>query len=114
MVEGLARLIATELDLHPVLATYNYYVVAYRTLAAVIDVPVDELWRSLWKIPTGQVAAGFVVGVEDVLAQFERSPLSPLQRVRLFARARNLFGTHNSVQLPEDAVLVQAWHEVLR
>lgn len=114
MAEGLARIIARRLELHPILASYNHYVAAYRTLALALDVPEEELLRRIWELAAGEVATGFITSIDDTIARYGRSPLTPFQRVRLFARARNVFGTTNSVQSPDEAALLHAWREVLR
>lgn len=114
LAEGLARIIAVELGLRLVLASYNYYVAAYQSLATVLEIPIEALLRRLWEIAAGRVAANFVMGVEDVIARYGRSGLAPFQRVRLFARARNVFGTANSVQSPDGDALLGEWREVLR
>lgn len=114
LAEGLARIIASELELVPILASYNSYVAAYQTLADALDVPVEDLFRSLWEFAVGQVATGFLTGVDDVIARHERNALSPFQRIRLFARARSVFGTVSSVQSPDEIILIREWREVLR
>ncbi len=113
LAEGLARIVANELGLQPVLASFNFYVAAYQALAHVLDIPVEMLWRHLWRHPAGQIATNFVTGVDDVMAGCGQRPLSSRQRIRLFARARSLFSTANNVQSPEDDMLLQAWREVL-
>lgn len=113
MVEGLARIIANALMLQPVLASYNYYVAAYDALAIVLNVPVEGLWRRLAAYPAGEVASGFITSVEDMIARHHRSPLTPFQRVRLIVRARNVFGSPNGVQLPDEDILLRGWREVL-
>jgi hypothetical protein len=114
LAEGLARSIAAELDLNPVLASYSLYVAAYRSLAAALDVPVYQIWRRLWELAAGGVATRFMAGIEDVIARHDGHPLTPFQRVRLFARARTMFATSNSVQSPDEDTLLRDWREVLR
>lgn len=114
LAEGLARAIASELELQPVLAGFNYYVAAYQTLAGALNIPVEVLWRRLWQCRVGEVANGFSTAVADVIVDSGGDSPSSLQRARLFARARNIFGTHNSVQLPDEQLLLKTWHEVLR
>jgi hypothetical protein len=113
LAEGLARVIAHRLGLQPLLASYNYYVVAYQTLASVLDVPVDEIWRGLWEYSAGEVALGFSEVIAGIMVRYGMAPQSRFQRARLFARARNLFSTQNTVQSPDGHVLLDQWREVL-
>lgn len=113
LAEGLARILAEALGLQPVLASFDHYVAAYRTLAVALGISAEELWRRLWGYPVGTVATAFMHEVEDVLARHGHSPLVPVQRVRLFARARSVFSTTNSVQSPDEDSLLQGWREVL-
>ncbi len=113
LAEGLARSLSQELGLQPVLGSFNYYVAAYRALAVALEIPAEALWRRLWRYPAGTVATAFMREVEGMLARHGHSPLVPLQRVRLFARARSVFSTTNSVQSVDEDRLLQGWREVL-
>ena len=68
MADGLARtMFALHSPLRPSVHSYEWYVGAYRSLAAALDVAPDLLWRALWAAPLGRVRTQFGI----VLSRFE-------------------------------------------
>lgn len=114
LAEGLARAIAEALELRPALASFNFYVDAYRALARALDVPVISIWRCLWRCPPGSVSTGFIACIDAVMRSESGYRLSARQRLRLEVRARSLFRTANGVQLPDEVHLLRTWGEVLQ
>jgi hypothetical protein len=86
LTEGLTRLIVVDsLRLHPVVASYHFYVAAYRALARVLEVDVEQLWRAIWAYPAGDISAMLLPIVERILMERGRASLTVAQRARSLA-----------------------------
>jgi len=59
LVEGLARWIVRDKAGMAYLEAYPFYVWAYETLAAVLEMDVLDLWRNLWRYPFGEIRGAF-------------------------------------------------------
>lgn len=105
MVEGLARLVTrTKAGMHSSALSYDYFVAAYRALATAVGADVEALWRSLWKLRTGDVRAGFTDAVDAARRGSAGQALTPEQRRRLRAVADQLFAsTRKDERAAEDA-----------
>lgn len=115
VVEGLTRLIVVEsLALLPVITSYHFYVGAYRALAEVLEVDVEQLWRSLWNYPAGDVSTMLLPIVERILRERGRAPLTPAQYARFSGLAVRHFTTDRINDRPNEAVLAMAWGSVMR
>jgi hypothetical protein len=52
MVEGLTHAAVIDLlGLQPAVTSYRYYVAAYRSLAAALEIDIEQFWRVLWPFP---------------------------------------------------------------
>lgn len=114
MIEGLARAIVREkagmetLDL-----SYDFYVRAYRTLAALLDLEAESLWRRLWQWRTGEVRGHFVATVAEALLLKTGQPLGPAGRARLLEAADDLFRTGRGDDNLPDWRIEPRWREAL-
>jgi hypothetical protein len=114
LVEGITRLIAVEwLGLRPVVASYDYYVVSYQTLATVLSVDPERLWRLLWAFPVGEVSLGLVSTVERILLERREPHLSPAQHARLALFGIRHFDSRRVHDRPNEQLLVSAWRSVI-
>jgi hypothetical protein len=116
MVEGLARLVTLEnARMTPLASSYDYYVGAYRSLADVLAINLEQFWRALWRSPTGEVQTAFM-SVLDAL-QRERSgrDLIEPQRSRVQALAQQVFRSERSADSrADDLTLTRLWRTALR
>jgi hypothetical protein len=114
LVEGLTRFLVVEsLTLRPVIASYHFYVAAYRTLADVLDIEVEQLWRTMWVYPAGDASAMLLPVGERILIKDGRAPLTPTQRARFVGLAVRHFSTDRTNDRPNEAVLETAWRSVI-
>lgn len=114
LAEGLTRLVAVEwIGLQPVLAGHQYYVVAYRVLAAVLKLDVEALWRALWRIPAGDVRAAFMPAIERILQEDGRASLSELRRVRIAALCDLHFSGARSAHQPDKSMLITTFRSIV-
>lgn len=84
LAEGLARLICVA---QPGLAvrtgTFDRYVAAYEVMAEDLGLPVEALWRTLYSVPPGGVAAAFLTIVAGLVDEWTGIPLPEARRRRL-------------------------------
>jgi len=115
MVEGLARLATrVKAGMRPREASYDYYVVAYRALAASAGVDVEALWRGLWQHAPGEVREAFVRVVDTLRAGTVGEVLLPVQRGRLLAVADQLFASARKNDPPAAGAAAALWKVALK
>jgi hypothetical protein len=114
MVEGLTRLIAVErLGLLPGFVSYDFYVAAYRTLATVLGIDTETLWRELWMYPVGEIREMFLSVIERILEEQAQRSLHAVQRARLFAGALRYFSTGRAQDQPDETRLMATWRRAI-
>jgi hypothetical protein len=116
MVEGLARMATRDrAGMRDVARarSYEYYVAAYRTLAVVVGLDVERLWRQLWSFPTGSVRTAFADVVGTSSAAAAGLVLSPVQRRRLEGMADRMFATARQGDLPVERAMLATWRVAL-
>jgi hypothetical protein len=115
MVEGLARLVLVGKARIPHAGgSYEYYVTAYTTLARILIVDVEILWRELWRHRTGEVREVFAETVDQLRFLAAGVRLSDSDRGRLLAVADTVFGSDRARARPEPSLLEALWRTVLR
>ncbi len=112
MVEGLTRsvvLVGAGIDAAP--GPFDYYVEAYRSLAVVVGLDVEAIWRDLWMHPMGAVRSV----LPAVVDQRWRDVNGPgiLQRERLMGVANRLFSRTRRNDMPDSAMMAALWRTVL-
>jgi hypothetical protein len=115
MVEGLARMVTGECAGMRVLdPAYDYYVAAYRALADVARLNVQELWRALWRVRPGQVRERFAATVDAARRQRGAPALDPGQLRRLTGMGDRVFAGDRSRDPADERALTQRWGLVLQ
>lgn len=114
MVEGLTRLIVVEgLGLLPGIVSYDFYVATYRTLATVLGLDTERLWRALWMYPVGGVRERFLSVIERLLEEQAQRPLSVGPRARLSAGALRYFSTGRTYDQPDERQQIAVWRRAI-
>lgn len=114
VVEGLTRSIAVDwLGLRPIIASYDFYVAAYRSLAIVLSVDVERLWRMLWAFPAGEIRVGLVLTAGRILRENGRPSLRPSQQGRLSLFGARHFSSDRANDQPNEQTLVSIWRSVI-
>lgn len=112
MVEGLARVATGSKAAMAVEApSYEFYVLAYRSLAVAADIDAERLWRLLWLQRPGDVRKGFATAVDALRAPNSTSPAS---RAHLTTVADRVFAADRYRDRPDAAVLARLWEAGLR
>ncbi len=114
LVEGLTRLVVDKGALRPVLASYDYYVGAYRTLAQVLGLSPERLLRRLWPYPTGEVRDRFVEAVASAHRDPSEGGLVAVDHARLRAIADTVFGSDRIRYTANEELLRRLWAQALR
>ena len=115
LVEGLARRITRDkAGMNPLEPSYDYYVQAYRCLARLLGDDVEQLWRELWRFPTGQVRLEFVGVVLGRLRRISGYAMTAIQRSRLQVVADRFFSTSRLWDQPDEGTMIQVWRSVFR
>lgn len=90
LAEGLARApTRAGAGMSIVMQSYNLYVAAYETLAEVLHIPVELIWRHLWMAAPGEVRQHFLAVVERAWSGATGQPLRERQRHLLQSRGGN-------------------------
>jgi hypothetical protein len=106
LAEGIARLITHEKAAIPHFeAAYTYYVEAYRTLAVVLGLDLETLWRQLWTYAPGAVRDGLTTLVDQYVGTASRTPAMAL--------ADAFFDTGRLADEPDPDVMLRAWTVVI-
>ncbi len=114
LAEGLARLILqAKAGVKIFGGGFEYYVVAYRGLAEALGVGVEQLWRELWRYPTGQVRAGFSDVVRRLYETRAGQQLTPVRRRRLQVLADSQFQTARAGHDADASQIAELWKAVL-
>jgi hypothetical protein len=115
LVEGLADLVTrVKAGMRPGASAYTVFVATYRALAAVANIDVELLWRTLWVFPVGQVRASFVDVVDDLRRARSGRVLTAQHRTRLLALADHLFRSRQAGSGADERVLATLWRSVFR
>lgn len=114
MVEGLTRLIVEKGALRPVLASYDYYVTAYRTMARTLGLTPERLLRQLWTYPTGEVRVGLVEAVDSLQRDQLEGDLVAVDHARLRAIADTVFASDRIRYTANEEALNRLWLQALR
>jgi hypothetical protein len=114
LVEGLARLILqAKAGIKALGGGFEYYVVAYTGLAGALEVSDEQLWRELWRYPTGQVRAGLPEVVQRLFERRTGRQFTPVLRRRLQALADSQFQTARAGHDADATGLAELWKAVL-
>lgn len=110
MVEGLARTVARDkAGMHLLGLSYDWYVVVYQSLATVVGVAPELLWRQLWQSRAGEVRLAFPAVVDTHWSQRTGQPLTAAQLGRIQAMADVLFASARKDDQPERSSLDTRW-----
>lgn len=115
MAEGLAQIVTHDragMEIRE--SSYHYFVVAYRALAAAMELDVERLWRRVWRLPRGRLRAGFVGALAELCRDTAGTTLTPAQRGRLQAQADRQFATQNATRQPNESVIAAQWRMAFR
>jgi hypothetical protein len=108
--EGIARLVTHEKAAIPHFeAAYTYYVEAYHTLAVVLGLDLETLWRQLWTYAPGAVRDGLMTLVDRYLESSARTA----SRTSIMALADALFATRRLADEPDPDMMIRAWTSVI-
>lgn len=114
MVEGLTQLLSVEgLELQPTISTYRFYVAAYRSLGAVLEIDVEPLWRELWSRPAGDVRPMFLPTVSRILREQRQQQLGRAQLARVAGFAARYFRTDRMRESPDERAMMSAWRRAI-
>ncbi len=101
LVEGLARsLLRDQLGIREIAGTFEHPVAAYRGLALVLRVDLEQLWRRLWQTPPGAVRAAFPDIVADLYQSETGAQLLPPQVARCAELPTRCFGRGRALLSP--------------
>jgi hypothetical protein len=115
MVEGLARLVLSQMARMPLLGgEFEYYVQGYQALAVATGVDVERIWRALWQYPPGAVRAEFPDVVASLAAGRGQARWESPRRRRLQAMADQIFGSSRARARPDTGILRTMWEAALR
>jgi hypothetical protein len=114
MVEGLAHLLAVDgLGLRSTVSTHRFYVTAYRSLAEVLRIDVERLWRALWGLPAGDLQPKFLPMVGRILREQRQQQLGSAQLARLAVLGARYFGTDRMHESPDEQVMMSMWRRTI-
>jgi hypothetical protein len=94
--------------------SYDYYVVAYRALATILVLDVEELWRRAWTYRPGAVRAALTDIISETHLQRAGEELPSGVVIRLRSVADLLFQTERAATVPNKDALIATWRAVLR
>jgi hypothetical protein len=115
MAEGLARRVLLKHASVPrIEGGFDHYVAGYETLAEVLGLDVEHLWRRLWEVPRGEVRARFVGAVEALRTAGGQGTLSVEQEARLRGAADSVFLRERAHDRPNSDQLSTLWRLALR
>jgi hypothetical protein len=115
MVEGLTRIVTGDRAGMRVLdPAYDFYVAAYRALAVVARLDLEELWRALWRARPGQVRERFAETVDAVGRRRGAPALDAGQLRRLGRMGDRVFAGDRFRDPPDERGLIQRWEAALR
>jgi len=115
LADGMANVLCGWADaIIPETTDYVAYVQAYRTLAAVLQMPMWELLRQVWPFPTGQVRSGLLTTVEERYYQLTGRRLTSATTSRFQSTADALFITGRTEVDRSDREVEALWREILK
>lgn len=113
LVEGLTRHVLERAGIAPRTGAFSYYVVVYEQMAHVLGIDTVELWRRLWKYPTGTISAVFVDVVTELNLQLRGQRLGRRQRQRLFVTAAGLLRAGQDRNIYDASDIRRQWEAVI-
>jgi hypothetical protein len=114
MVEGLTLVLTVdELGLQPMISTYRFYVAAYRSLATVLEIDIEQFWRAIWSVPAGDVRTMFMPIVGRILREQRSQQLESAQLARLAGFAARYFGTDRMRESPDEHAMMSTWRRAI-
>jgi hypothetical protein len=115
MVEGLTRHVTGSSAGIPVEhRSFDYYVEAYRVLAATGGFPMEQLWRALWLQAPGDVRTYFVTSADAARQDRGLPQMTRVQSAQLRRVGDTVWAEAHYYDRPDPDLLARFWESAFR